>query len=248
MFEYKKLNDLDIIVYCGGKCGSSTLHYTFKHNGYKTFKVHDNDYFKFLCRNFNKDTDKTIFDVIDFNTKQSKNIYIIDVYRTPIERKISSFFQNISQHVPIYNRLSVQEIIDIFNEKYLYELEDYHSIDEVFNHYGLTPFTDFDFENKYNIVKFENKICIKLRFSDINEWNKILSKIFNKYIVIHNDNLTKHKNIYPLYQEFLKNYKVPENFINDYLINNNNNNEFKIYNTKIEQENYIRKWSENTKK
>jgi hypothetical protein len=69
-------DDLDIIVYCGGKCGSSTLHSTFKSNGYKSYQIHDNNYFKFLCNTFKKDNNKTIFDVIDFNVKQSKNIYI----------------------------------------------------------------------------------------------------------------------------------------------------------------------------
>ena len=72
MFEYEKLNNLDIIVYCGGKCGSSTLHTTFKKNGYTSYKIHDNSYFKYLCDRFKKDTDKTIFDVIDFNTKHDK--------------------------------------------------------------------------------------------------------------------------------------------------------------------------------
>ena len=41
--------------------------------------------------------------------------------------------------------------ISIFNEKLLYELEEYHSIDEVMQHYGLPKFTEFDFKNKVQI-------------------------------------------------------------------------------------------------
>ena len=48
MFEYEKLNNLDVLIYCGGKCGSSTLHTTFKNNGYNSYKIHDNSYFKYL--------------------------------------------------------------------------------------------------------------------------------------------------------------------------------------------------------
>ena len=160
MFEYKKLNDLDIIVYCGGKCGSSTLHTTFKKNGLKSYKIHDNSYFQYLCNIFKKDTTKTIYDVIDFNVKQRKNIFIIDSYRTPIERKISSFFQNIDNHIINHNNKTTEDIISIFNEKLLYELEDYHSIDEVMKHFGLDTFTEFDFKNKYNIIKKDNIIFI----------------------------------------------------------------------------------------
>jgi hypothetical protein len=41
---YDYMDDLDCIVLCGGKCGSSTLHHTMMHNGYKTIKVHDKDF------------------------------------------------------------------------------------------------------------------------------------------------------------------------------------------------------------
>ena len=242
MFEYKKLNCLDIIVYCGGKCGSSTLHTTFKKNGLNSYKIHDNNYFKYLCNLFKKDTTKTIFDVIDFNVKQNKIIYIIDVYRTPIERKVSAFFQNF-EHLLGNNKLtddkSIDDIISLFNEKMLYELEEYHSINEVMQHYGLAKFTEFDFKNKYNIFKNDNMIFIKLRFNDISEWSNILSTIFDKNITLYNDNLTSNKQINKLYNEFKQMYTVPQSYIHDCLINDE---AFKIYNTKEEQDKYISKW------
>ena len=156
MFEYEKLNNLDILVYCGGKCGSSTLHSTFKNNGYVSYKVHDSAYFNYLCNTFKKDTDKTIFDVIDFNIQNDTPIYIIDSYRTPIERKMSAFFQNLGKRINNYNQKTTEDIISIFNQSFLYKLEEYHSIDEVMKHYGLPTFTNFDFKNKYNIVKKDN--------------------------------------------------------------------------------------------
>ena len=239
MFEYKKLNDLDIIVYCGGKCGSSTLHTTLKKNGYKSYKIHDNSYFQYVCNIFKRDTNRTIYDVIDFNVQQGKPIYIIDSYRTPIERKISSFFQNVQNHIGNYDKKTTDDIISIFNEKLLYELEEYHSIDEVMQHYGLPKFTEFDFKNKYNIVKKDNIIFIKMRLNDINEWSNILSTIFEKNITIHNENLTSDKSINKLYNEFKEAYKVPEKYLNENLIKDK---EFKIYNTKEEQDNYTNRW------
>ena len=239
MFEYKKLNDLDVLIYCGGKCGSSTLHTTFKNNGYKSYKIHDNSYFKYLCDRFKKDTDKTIFDVIDFNTKHDKSIYIIDSYRTPIERKISAFFQNINNYINNCNQKTIEEIISIFNENFLYKSEKYHSIDEVMKHYGLPIFTDFDFKNKYNIMKKDNITFIKIRFSEIAEWSDILSTIFEKKIVMYNDNLTSNKPINNLYNEFKEKYKLPEKFLNEHLINDKT---FKIYNSIEEQNKYIDYW------
>lgn len=239
MFEYNRLNKLDVLVYCGGKCGSSTLHTTFKQNALTSYKIHDNSYFKYVCNIFKKDTNKTIFDVIDFNVKQGKTFYIFDSYRTPIERKISSFFQNIEHHIIDFHKKSIEEIISIFNEKMLYELEEYHSADEVMEHYGLAKFTEFDFKNKYNIAKKENLIFIKLRLNDIDEWSDILSTIFDKKIVIHNNNLTSDKPIKNFYNLFKEKYQVPQRYIYDFLINDN---AFKMYNTKEEQRDYINKW------
>ncbi len=240
MFEYEKLNDLDIFVYCGGKCGSSTLHTTFKNNGFKSYKVHDNSYFKYLCDRFKKDTDKTIFDVIDFNIKQNdKTIYIIDSYRTPIERKMSAFFQNISKYIINYNEKTIEDYISVFNETILYKSEEYQSIDEVMRHYGLPTFANFDFKNKYNIVKKDNIIFIKIRFNDINEWSDILSTIFEKKIVMYNDNLTSNKQINKLYSEFKEKYNLPEKYIYEYLLNDE---AFKIYNTSEEQNKYMNYW------
>ena len=239
MFEYEKLNNLDILVYCGGKCGSSTLHSTFKNNGYVSYKVHDSAYFNYLCNTFKKDTDKTIFDVIDFNIQNDKPIYIIDSYRTPIERKMSAFFQNLGKRINNYNQKTTEDIISIFNETFLYKLEEYHSIDEVMKHYGLPTFTNFDFKNKYNIVKKDNIVFIKIRFNDINEWSDILSTIFEKNIVIFNENLTSNKPINKLYNEFKEKYNLPEKYIYEYLINDK---EFKIYNSIEEQNKYIGYW------
>jgi len=239
MFENKALNNLDVIVYCGGKCGSSTLFHTFLKNGFKSYSTHNNKYFEHVCNKTNKDINKTFFDVIDFNLQQNKKIYIIDSYRNPIERKISSFFQNISLFLPNYNEKTMDEIISIFNTNFLYEIENYHSIDEVMLHYEIELFNDFDFENKYTIKEKNNLIFIKLRFNDINEWSDILTKIFNKKIQLHNHNLTTTKKINDLYIEFKKKYIIPENYLNNHIINDS---KFNIYNTEDEKNKYINDW------
>jgi hypothetical protein len=223
----------DIWIYCGGKCGGSTLVTSFNKSGYESIHTHD---FNYMINTLKIPNAHAIFKK---SCSHYHNVYIIDVYRTPIERKISSFFQNIKNHLPNYKKLSIQELIDFFNNKLLNFIEEYHSIDDMLNYNNVPLFTTFDFKNKYNIVKKDNIVFIKLLFKDIDEWSIILSNIFNKNIEICNTNLTDTKEIFSLYNEFKKQYKVPINYIENKLINNN---EFKIYNTVSEQSEYINKW------
>ena len=74
-----------VFIYCSGKSGSSTLLNTFKMNYYQCTKLHTNIKFEWQFK-------KSIFDMIDSSCEKFDKIYIIDSYRTPIERKISSFF------------------------------------------------------------------------------------------------------------------------------------------------------------
>ena len=212
-------------------------------NGFKTLHVHDDYYFK----NFLKPSAKfkirllkypSIFDVIN---DCNNTIYIIDSYRTSIERKISSFFQNIHTHVPNYLDLSVEDIINIFNEQYLHILDNYHSINEALTHYDVPLFQTFDFQKRYNILRKDNKIFVKILFKDIKKWNIILTEIIGKNIIIHSDNLTENKGVAKLYTEFKSKYKVPKTYIENVLINDE---QFKIYNTAEKQEEYLKYWLE----
>jgi hypothetical protein len=135
-----------VFVYCGGKCGSTTLYETFTNNGFESIHIHSNDDYKQIF----KENGNSSFDLIDLKCKNFENVYIIDSYRTPIERKISSFFQNLMHHLPNYNELSIQEIITYFNDNKLYELEEYHSINEVLEYYNIPLFNVFDFNTKHS--------------------------------------------------------------------------------------------------
>jgi len=228
----------DVFIYCGGKCGSSTLYETFSKCNFSTFKVHSALNYK--SRILQEDLSfNNIFDLIDYSAKNKEVVYLIDCYRNPIERKISSFFENINSWIPNYNELDIEEIIDIFNSKFLNRLEKYHPMDELIEHYNLEKIYNFDFEKGYILTKHENKVFIKLLFKDINRWPIILSKLFNKEIILINDNLTETKQHANLYKSFKSKYKVPLSFIKNL---KNCDSEFKIYNTEEDQEKYIAYW------
>lgn len=229
-----KYKNIQVFVYCSRKCGSMTLTKTFNQY-YKAFHVHNQQDFV----NFYKETKYSIFDVIEYNSKTNKDIYVIDVYRTPIERKISSFFQSIDNHFPNYKKYNTRTLIKFFNRRFIYNLEEFQSIDEIMKHYDIPVFTNFDFEKGYNIVKKDNIHFIKLRFNDIQNWSKILSNIFNRNINIISDNISDNKEYAHIYKVFKKYYFIPKNYYFNILPNDIN---FKIYNTEEEQKEYYEKW------
>ncbi len=227
------MNETEIFIYCGGKCGSSTLEKTFKDNNFKTEKIHSNNEFKYT-RKINKD----VYDVIN-ECRKKRIIYIIDVYRTPIERKISSFFENIDKHLPNYKKMSIDELINIFNKDYLNILEEYHPINEIMDKFKHPRIIKYNSNKKYMAIFRDNIFYLKLRFCDIKEWDTILSIVFNKSIKISSNNNTETKEIFKLYTDFKEKYKVPRNYLDNMIINDK---EFNIYNTIDEQQQYYSKW------
>jgi hypothetical protein len=100
-------------------------------------------------------------------------------------------------------------------------------------------FKEFDFEKRYNMIKKDNILFIKVLFKDINNWDNILSNILKKDITIYPANLTSMKETNDLYLKFKEKYKVPKKYIEDFLMKDK---EFKIYNTEKEQNEYINYW------
>jgi hypothetical protein len=236
-YKYSQIDlNYNVYVYCSGKSGSSTLTKTFIKNGYNTLHVHNSLDFK--IHNIESKLNPNLFELIENSMKNNNNVYIIDVYRNPIERKISSFFQN-------YNINNNNNIDYITNEidNFIYNGENYYSMHEIFNYFKLQNFDFFDFKNQYNILQYKNVTFIKLRFEDINYWGDILTKIFKKPITIYNDNLSENKKYNNELNIIKKTYQIPEYMIQ--IIKNNK--EFKIYNTTESQEKYLDYWSKRTK-
>lgn len=227
--------DLDTIVLCGGKCGSSTLQFTLYNNNIKSLKMHNEEDYKIRFK-YNG-----LYEAIDASSKDKKFI-LIDSYRTPVERKISSFFQNITGYIPDYNNKSSEELIDIFNSKYLRSIENYHSINIAMDHYNVEHFTEFDFKKGYVKKEVGNIIFVKILYKYIDNWSSILSSIYNKDITMNSANIASDKPYAKVYAEFKQKYKVPRSYLEQL----NHDKEFKIYNTKDEQEEYINKWLENS--
>ena len=67
----------------------------------------------------------------------------------------------------------MEELIDIFNSKYVNHLEEYHSINGAMDHYNVEHFTEFDFKKGYVKKEVGNIVFIKILYKDIDNWSNI---------------------------------------------------------------------------
>lgn len=215
-------------IYCGGKCGSSSLLSTLKNNDCgNTLHVHSNGNFldRYPDLGFN-----SLKELILSQTE--KPIYVIDSYRNPFERMISSFFQNIDLHLG-ENYMNVDNKLINYMIIKNYTFENYHPLDDEYPILDGIPFID-----KY--IKFEKDgiIYIKLRFVDIDNWGNYLSEIFGKEIKMISDNISDNKIYNKKYKEFKSQFVITEemyNWVTKHPL-------FLKYNNQKEQEDYRNYW------
>jgi hypothetical protein len=228
-------NKYNVFVYCSAKCGSTNIHETLLARGIKNLHTHGNFCFK--------DTFKvkySVFDLIDYYTNlfPQETFYFIDSYRTPIERKISSFFQNNEKFIM---ETSTEDLVAHFNKLPLYLLENYHSIDQLLINYGVPLFREFDFQKGYNVVKKDNKVFVKLLSKNINEWDVALGDVLGVDFCMKTSNQAQDKIVGKKYKEFKEIYKVPAFYLDSVLPYDTH---FQIYNTEQDKEKYLKEWRE----
>ena len=228
-----------IFIYTPPKVGSTTLVTSLRVSlgkSYNTIHIHDEIMLSVLTGINNV----KINDIIHFLSNQGKNVYVIDVYRTPVERKMSEFFEKISPYhfnntTDKISKYSIKRISDRFNKVFPHIENGDHYFDE----YEINePIIDFNFEQKYSLQEINNTKYIKLRLCDSNLWSSILSNIFKLDIVMIHDYKTEDKPIGDLYNKFKKEYKLPSNYLD--IIKNDKY--FNFYYNELERNNYLNNW------
>jgi hypothetical protein len=227
-----------IFVYSQPKVGSTSLVSSIRISAPNDFNVvhfHDDSTLKNLLGIKNV----TIDEIILYNQKMGKKVYVIDVFRTPIERKMSLFFEdigsfhfnNLEEDINNYN---VNRVIKRFNDIYPFIA----NVDNYLDNYNI-PYVNFNFNEKCICQNINNVTYIKLRLKDSNLWGDILTKILGREIVIVKDYQTNNKKIAKLYNDFKNNYKLPRNYFDDLescrLLN--------FFYSEKEKKEYINNWS-----
>jgi len=227
-----------IFIYTPPKVGSTTLVTSLRVSlgkSYNTIHIHDETMLSVLTGINNV----KINDILQFLSNQGKNVYVIDVYRTPIERKMSEFFEKISPYhfnnsADNISKYSIKRISDRFNKIFPH----IENGDHYFDKYDVSQPIPFDFEKKYTVQNVNNITYIKLRLCDSKLWSSILSNIFQIDIIIIPDYKTEDKPIGKLYKQFKKEYKLPSNYLDIV----KNDKYFNFYYNEIERNNYLNIW------
>ena len=209
---FNTINTNYVFIYTPPKVGSTTLVSSLRislGNSFNIIHIHDDIMLSVLTGIHNV----TINEIINFLSEKGNNIYVIDVYRTPIERKMSEFFEKISPYhfnnsEENINKYSIQRVSHRFNKLFPHLANGEHYFDK----YNITNHIPFNFETKYTIQEINNIKYIKLRLHDSKIWGNILSIIFQREIILINDYQTNDKTIAGLYKNFKDEYKIPSNY------------------------------------
>jgi len=202
-----------IFIYTPPKVGSTTLVSSLRislGNTFNIIHIHDETMLSVLTGISNV----SINDIISYVARKGYNVYVIDVYRTPIERKMSEFFEKISTYhfnntEENLNSYKINRISDRFNKLFPYLAIN----DNYFDKFNIGNPPDFDFNKKYTLQIVDNIKYIKLRLNDSLQWANILSRLLEKEIVLINDYTTETKPIGNLYNRFKMEYKIPSNYL-----------------------------------
>ncbi len=235
----KNPNKKLIFVYTPPKVGSTSIVSSLRIFGSEMFNIihiHDEE----MLRIFTNISDITVNEIIQFNKHLGRDIYVIDVYRSPIERKISAYFEKVGVYHfntsdKNVNNYDITKIINRFNKIFPHIANGDHYMDI----YNIPLIQTFDFQNKYLLQEHNGIKYIKLRLKDSNYWSDILTNIFGKKICAIKDYESTNKPIKDIYKRFKDNYKIPSNFLSEII----NCRYLNYYYSPTEIQEYVNNWS-----
>ena len=228
-----------VFVYTPPKVGSTSVVSSLRIFGSHLFDIihiHDEE----MLRVLGHIQGVTVNEIILFNKYLGKEVFVIDIYRSPIERKISTFFEKIgayhfNNNDSDVNRYNVKKVINRFNNIFMYLGNGDHWIDK----YQIPIPEHFDWTTKHLIVDANGVKYIKLRLCDSNLWGAILTNIFGVNIRIVKDYETSNKVIKQLFSTFKSEYRIPINYLNSIM----DCKYFNYYYSPKEKEQYFNEWS-----
>ena len=138
-----------VFVYSKPKVGSTSLVTSlriFASHMFNIIHIHDEEMLKVLSNI----SDVTINEIILYNHFVGKEVFVIDVYRSPIERKISAFFEKIdcvhfNNHCSEINKYDINKLFNRFDKIFPH----IGNGDQFIDTYEIVFPTKFDYENKY---------------------------------------------------------------------------------------------------
>jgi len=233
-------SDNIVFVYCPPKVGSTSLVSSIRMSANHRFKVlhiHDEKMLEILTGI----KDISIQDIIDYNASLGRNVIVIDIYREPLERKMSEFFGKLASYhfntmTKNVENYSMDRIIKRFNLLFSHIGRGDHFL-EKYRDIVANPPRSFDFTKKCLVQSVNNVTYVKLRLRDSSQWPSILEPVLGTKITIITDYERTNLPLGELYSQFKRHYKIPANFIQCVLADK----DFYFYLSQEEQTKYIAK-------
>ena len=231
-----------IFIYCPPKVGSTSLVSSIRlyaTNKFTVIHLHN----ELMLNVLGNIQNITINEIIEYNRSLGKNVYVIDIYRSPIEQKISLYFEEIAsihfntteEHI---NKMNPLNIVTRFNNICPY-IETGDHFKNVYN-IGFDYSSPFDFNKKYILKEVNGIKYIKLRLKDSDtDWSRILKEILNIDMHIVKDYETEKKVIKDVFTSFKRDYLIPSNLFD--LIKEDD--ALKYYYSEEERNEYISNWT-----
>ena len=218
-----------VFIYSPPKVGSTTLVSSIRLSAAHKFTVH-HIHNEIMLKVLYNITNITVLEIIKYNNFLGKRVYVFDIFRSPIEQKMSSYFENIdtfhfnSPNDVINTTYDVSRVIKRFNKLFPHLPTNDHyktnygimatpssfnfiGAERVIEHGTLVKFS----EKKYLLQDIDGIKYIKLRLKDSSDWSKMLSEILETEILIVNDYETDKKPIKDMYSKFKTAYRIPLN-------------------------------------
>ena len=264
VFINEPSRSIEIFCLCSGKTASTSLFNSFAALGYNVMHVHSTQYF--LSRIVRKAhvpyAGFSIIDFINYSMELSnKPIIVIDVFRDPIERKISAFFQGLQRVFMkkinnIYNEElswlqfkmkyfeNINDLIEIFNKYFLLFHENYYAHDEwTLDGYNFDLYP-FDSQMKYSRYEHRNKFYFLLRFDDLKNWSKIFRRYGFDNFSLATQNISSGKDYSGLYQRFRENFFFPSSIYPEIMFNHLHFNKYRLFLSSQEMNILKAKWED----
>jgi hypothetical protein len=216
---------LDFIVFSSHKTMTQSIKATLNYNGFNCIHAHQPKHIELMNEQLSALSE-------EYYRHNNKKIKIISVYRDPIDRLMSSFFQSLSVEKHGRTEHGISEKLVDFNESVLFS-EDFNCIMERFWYYcaiknGVSESLDLIchiYDIRQNEISFqEEKVFVKNEFEKIDlfvsrfdilkdNFADGVSVIAGRPVVERIHNATSQKWYYEKYEEFRSNMRLPEVFI-----------------------------------
>jgi hypothetical protein len=247
-----------IFVYTPPKVGSTSLVSSLRFSASETYivlHVHNETMLNILTGKENPNPyDVTITEIIQFNVDAGKKVLVIDIYRGPIERKMSEYFEKVAQmHFNIPEEevkdMDMKKLVQRFNCLFFHLGTENYFVEKFHHGESVEAARSFDFAKKYVLISSKNNDdrlrFLKLRLHDFAHWGEILTELLKVEVIMVKDNLAETKTnpgVASVYKQLKETYQIPANFLERI---QTSDQDFLSYLTESEQAQYLQKWQKN---